>query len=226
MIETKKGGLLSSFIPAALGGGANTGDETKKETSKPVSVSPPDSPSANQDSSPTASPDAKLKKIMGSGKPKKFEKKKTPASPPQPVKKGKTGTKWEIEVSGPLDYGEKQPSDVAHSPDQSDLEKYASRSDVGKGRELKAIEVVDAPAFEEEDDIDQRVPSKKNETKKVNGTKSSGGIFSSLKSLVGAKTLTKEMIDPVMENLQEHLIGNFNLKLGPFNFFTFVYLNF
>jgi len=46
--------------------------------------------------------------------------------------------------------------------------------------------------------------------KSPNGKKAaapSGGLFSSFKSLVGSKTLTKEMIEPVMEKMQEHLVG-------------------
>ena len=217
MIETKKGGLLSSFIPAAITG------ETKQETSttKPANVVAPPSPetlsasSSPIDTSPTASPNNKMKS-MG-GKPKKFEpKKKTPASPQQPVKKGKVGTKWEPDVSGPLDYGGKPEDNLNGSIDQNDLEKYASKSDVGKGKDLKAIEVVDAPAFEEDEEIIEEKPVKKGtnslSSTKTNGTtkpaaSSSGGIFSSLKSLVGSKILSKEMIEPVMEKLQEHLVA-------------------
>lgn len=40
-----------------------------------------------------------------------------------------------------------------------------------------------------------------------NGTKKSSGLFSSLKSLVGSKTLSLENIGPVMEKMQEHLVS-------------------
>ena len=43
-----------------------------------------------------------------------------------------------------------------------------------------------------------------NQAKKV--ANKSGGLFSSLKSLVGAKVLTQESIAPVMEKMQDHLI--------------------
>lgn len=43
--------------------------------------------------------------------------------------------------------------------------------------------------------------------KKQTTTQSTGGLFSSFKSLVGSKTLTKESIEPVMEKMQEHLIS-------------------
>ena len=43
--------------------------------------------------------------------------------------------------------------------------------------------------------------------KNLNSSKGMGGLFSSLKSLVGAKILTKETIAPVMEKMQEHLVG-------------------
>ncbi len=68
--------------------------------------------------------------------------------------------------------------------------------------------------FEEEEKV--RSPLKNNKqnimnNKSPNGKKataSSGGLFSSFKSLVGSKILTKEMIEPVMEKMQEHLVGN------------------
>ena len=83
--------------------------------------------------------------------------------------------------------------------------------------DLKPIEI-------EENDVesDEEFQSKNLSSKKVapttNGKKSSvktekkqtqatGGLFSSFKSLVGAKTLTKESIEPVMEKMQEHLIS-------------------
>lgn len=34
-----------------------------------------------------------------------------------------------------------------------------------------------------------------------------GGLFSSLRGLVGGKTLTAEVIEPVMEKMQEHLVA-------------------
>jgi signal recognition particle receptor subunit alpha len=37
---------------------------------------------------------------------------------------------------------------------------------------------------------------------------STSGFFSSLKGLVGSKVLTKETIQPVMDKMQDHLIGN------------------
>ena len=242
MIETKKsGGLFSSFmspvaetqpVPAAV-------VDSPPATPKPTACSPSSPKSLNQEENED-SPESKMKKLISGGKPKKFEpKKRTPVSP-QPAKKGKTGTKWEDETSGPLDYGEKPSPNgngQASLAEQNDLEKYASLSDVGKGKDLKAIEIVDSPIEDYEDEEEEQVEIKSTKktakqngahTKPTNGTKPSqtgtsrgggGGLFSSLKSLVGSKTLTKEIIEPVMEKLQDHLIGNLilNLKTNLFS---------
>jgi signal recognition particle receptor subunit alpha len=57
------------------------------------------------------------------------------------------------------------------------------------------------------------VPSKevKNQTTSSGFKKpvssNSGGLFASLKNLVGAKLLTQETIQPIMEKMQEHLVA-------------------
>lgn len=96
--------------------------------------------------------------------------------------------------------------------------KSLQKSDVGRYKgDLKSIEVKEVESeeeFQEEEEV--RSPLKNNKqniinNKSPNGKKaaaSSGGLFSSFKSLVGSKTLTKEMIEPVMEKMQEHLVGN------------------
>ncbi len=250
MIETKKsGGLFSSFMSVAESAPATTVlvDSPPATPPKPV---PPESPKSNGEE--TDSPESKIKKLIaaGGGKPKKFEpKKKTPSSPQQqPVKKGKKLTTWQNEVSGPLDYGEKVPlngNGQASLAEQNDLEKYASLNDVGKGKDLKDIEVVDSPLDqyeneeEEETEVSDSKLSKKNtpkqnggQSKVTNGKKPSqtvtksgtGGLFSSLKSLVGSKTLTKESIEPVMEKLQDHLIGKLIIYKYKIKYFDFLFL--
>jgi len=41
--------------------------------------------------------------------------------------------------------------------------------------------------------------------------KSSGGLFGIFRNLVGSKALTKEMLQPALKNMQDHLIGKFIL---------------
>lgn len=201
MIETKKGGILSSFMSST------------PTTPEPVkAVATPPSPKIETIPDLPESPDSRMKRMINSGgKPKKFDpatKKKTPTSPP--VKKGKAGTKWEESQSGPLDYGEKSSPNGqdGNQYDSADLEKYASKNDVGKHKDLKVIEVYETQSVEEDEEDEIIVkPLKQNGSTKTNGNKANGGLFSSLKSLVGAKTLTKENIEPVMEKLQEHLVA-------------------
>ncbi len=90
-------------------------------------------------------------------------------------------------------------------------------SDVGKYKgDLHGIEIESS----EDEEGNEEMKPLKNVTNngKVNGTSGkstvqkpakSGGLFSSLKGLVGAKVLTTEMIEPVMEKMQDHLICNF-----------------
>ncbi|CAF0737470.1 unnamed protein product [Brachionus calyciflorus] len=136
---------------------------------------------------------------------RKFEpkSKKTPTSP-QP--KGKAPKKWDDNVDvNTLDYS--SPSN--DSKEDLTTSQYASKKDIGRSiGELKPIEV----NYEEEiEEVDDYVPeTNKNKSKltsnKQNG-KNSTGLFSSLKSLVGGKMLTKETIQPVMEKMQEHLVS-------------------
>ena len=165
--------------------------------------------------------------MVAGGRPKKFEKKKADkAAAASPKPKGKAGTKWDDGGhEGPLDYGGNQAAVVESDHDQSmasDLAKYASKSDVGKYRgDLQGIEIESEEEGGGEEEVEEVQPLKNISNgapangggKKVVGGKVSGGIFSSLKSLVGAKVLSEEMIAPVMEKMQDHVIGNGNLNL-------------
>lgn len=79
---------------------------------------------------------------------------------------------------------------------------YASKSDIGSlAGSLKPIEV----DFDEQEDFFEE---NKNKSKpKQNGTKQSS-LFGSLKSMIGGKVMTKETIEPIMEKMHEHLVGN------------------
>ncbi|CAG5095728.1 Similar to SrpRalpha: Signal recognition particle receptor subunit alpha homolog (Drosophila melanogaster) [Cotesia congregata] len=56
-----------------------------------------------------------------------------------------------------------------------------------------------------EDEINDNISATANK-KKSQASKSSGGMFSMLKGLVGNKSLTQENLDPVLEKMKDHLI--------------------
>lgn len=95
-------------------------------------------------------------------------------------------------------------------------------NDVGKMKgDLKGLEV---------EEVDYNEEPKPNQTTKSSNQKSSGGgggFFSSLKGLVGGKVLTKETIQPVIEKMQDHLIGtSFFLFYLCLHCLEFIYFEF
>ncbi|XP_068234580.1 signal recognition particle receptor subunit alpha isoform X2 [Palaemon carinicauda] len=115
----------------------------------------------------------------------KVEKTKSPKA----VKKGKEATVWDLDGkdSKSLDYSSKNSSPNSgissfrpdFLPDQSQIGTLS-----GNLRDMD-------------------IPSEKETSSK----KSSGGMFSMFKSLVGGKTLTDGDIAPVLEKMKDHLIG-------------------
>lgn len=111
-----------------------------------------------------------------------------------PTPKGKQARNWVGEGNGEefssLDFSG-GPEGSAEISQKVDSTTYVDSESVGKMKgDLKGIEVED---------------SFSGAGKKA--AKSNAGIFSSLKSLVGAKVLSKELIDPVIEKMQEHLVS-------------------
>jgi len=128
----------------------------------------------------------------------KFDKSKLAKNKPEPNKtptpKGKQARNWVGEGNGEefssLDFSG-GPEGSAEISQKVDSTTYVDSESVGKMKgDLKGIEVED---------------SFSGAGKKA--AKSNAGIFSSLKSLVGAKVLSKELIDPVIEKMQEHLVS-------------------
>jgi hypothetical protein len=103
------------------------------------------------------------------------------------------------------------------------------KEDIGKFKgDLRSIEVQDEASYSDEYDENKEntkptatAAASKSFSKGPTNQKSAanepstskkpstGGLFSSLKSLVGSKTLSIEAIQPVMEKMQDHLIGTF-----------------
>lgn len=129
----------------------------------------------------------KLFNKRGTPKASKLDKTKSPK--PKGGKKGKEATIWDLDGrdSKSLDYSSKTGGgDSVKSslrpdflPDQSQIGKFSGNI---RGMEISA----------EKDSADK---------------KSSGGMFSMFRGLVGRKTLTEADVEPVLEKLKDHLIG-------------------
>lgn len=235
MIETKKPTFMSNLINSATG--VVPSKPTKKETENLMRTNEEENGvdadsgcEAGNDTKESVSfgeVNGTVRKV--GGKPKFVPKKKTsnPSSPKAPEKpKGKKMTTWEgAGEKGPLDYSAKDndktdelTSRIDDLINRTSINQYVNKEVVNTFRgDLKPIEIEeeDTVESEEEEEIQVKttkktaVNGKKNAQKPAGPekTKSSGGIFSSLKSLVGAKVLTKEAIEPVMLKMQDHLIS-------------------
>lgn len=89
------------------------------------------------------------------------------------------------------------------------INKKFKKKDIGKLKgDLKSIDVDDVEIDEDQYNDDE--VNNNNTKKSVNSSKKSnagGGLFSSLKGLVGGKMLTADVIEPVMEKMQDHLVA-------------------
>lgn len=154
---------------------------------------------------------------------RKFDKSKlkNPSSPQQQQSKSKGGKepkKWVEDADvNKLDYSDMKPDLNGATSDLSAYQ-YVQKQDVGKSMgDLKPVEVPGDENLYEESDEELNNNNYNNNNNNAKGGKQqvkagqskpskNGGLFSSLKSLVGAKVLTKESIEPVMEKMQEHLV--------------------
>ncbi|XP_076056093.1 signal recognition particle receptor alpha isoform X2 [Oratosquilla oratoria] len=123
---------------------------------------------------------------------KKFSKKSTPKalktkSPKEP-KKGKEPRMWEMggKDTASLDFSDKSVSDGLPTA-RPDFLPDPSKIGTLKGN-LRGMDASDSGSS-------------------GSSSKSSGGMFSAFRRLVGSKTLTKADIEPVLEKLRDHLIG-------------------
>lgn len=183
-----------AFLTAAVGGSSESSNKSTSKSKKSETIEETFNDKENIDDSPkpgshAGSPKGRTMRKY-EPKPKKDDK------PAKPTKKGKTLTKWEDSVNeSELDFSNSK----SLSDDNLVLDsKYGDKSTVGSmSGELKAIEIQSTEEIEIGDSV-------KNSSTKASAATS---LFSSLKGLVGGKTLTKEMITPVMDKMQEHLIA-------------------
>ncbi|XP_060599064.1 LOW QUALITY PROTEIN: signal recognition particle receptor subunit alpha-like [Ruditapes philippinarum] len=144
-------------------------------------------------------------RLFGPAKKKKSaaDVSKSPKSPDNNKKRVKVGTKWVLggtsEDAKELDYTDGTADNldvngVGVSLKNEELD-YVGRM---KG-ELRGIET--ESESEEEEEEGEIV------TQKTSSKKSSGGMFSMFKNLVGSKMLTEEDLAPVLDKFREHLVS-------------------
>ncbi|XP_075695281.1 signal recognition particle receptor subunit alpha [Rhinoderma darwinii] len=129
--------------------------------------------------------------------------------------KGKKPRRWELGASNTkeLDYSKPTTNgstDEAVAPDE-DLEALISRRGLMTGNPPD-VEYESSSSSEEEEEEEEDVPSVQTKAApsaaKSSAKKSGfGGMFGMLKGLVGAKSLTLEDMEPVLEKMKDHLIA-------------------
>lgn len=136
---------------------------------------------------------------------KKLAKKGNKAKSPKADKKGKTKTTWDPFMFGGkgatgeearnLERGPKEGTHGEINDDHQMAQFVPDSSVIGTSATIQEIEE------ESSDDEDEEMLSRK-----ANDAQS-GGLWSSLSSLVGSKSLTKKDIEPVIAKMQDHLIS-------------------
>ncbi|TRY64029.1 hypothetical protein TCAL_06273 [Tigriopus californicus] len=135
---------------------------------------------------------------------KKLVKKGNKAKSPKADKKGKTKTTWDPFMFGGkgatgeearnLERGPKEGAHGGINDDHQMAQFVPDSSVIGASATIQQIE-------EDSSDDDEELLSRK-----ANDTQS-GGLWSSLSSLVGSKSLTEKDIEPVIVKMQDHLIS-------------------
>ncbi|XP_067245792.1 signal recognition particle receptor subunit alpha [Chanodichthys erythropterus] len=145
-----------------------------------------------------------ISKQLGGGKPEKTSK-----SPKPPKPKGKEKRVWDMggRNTGELDYSGTNGNNSSDAQNQ-DYEASAEpliQVDSMKG-DLRGVD------YESSDDEDEEVEEEERvvvaQTNKKGAKKGGfGGMFGMLKGLVGAKNLTQEDMEPVLDKMRDHLIA-------------------
>uniref|UniRef100_A0A336MT09 CSON006154 protein n=1 Tax=Culicoides sonorensis TaxID=179676 RepID=A0A336MT09_CULSO len=193
-------------------GGDN--DKPAKKSEKSVKImetkemSPPSSPNNDEANEDIIQMNRRkmMEKISGGGKNKKADAKKSPK--PVKEKAGKKPTVWEFSGNNKdlpiLDRSKDRPEDGIQQ--MAEQNKYL----VGTGSKIQDLEV-DSSDDEEDESTSEEETTTKNSSnhKQSNGhaTKSSGGVFSLFRGLVGSKNLSRDDMQPVLDKLRDHLIG-------------------
>ncbi|XP_052387381.1 signal recognition particle receptor subunit alpha-like [Carassius gibelio] len=144
-----------------------------------------------------------ISKQLGGGKPEKSSKSPKPQKP-----KGKVNRVWDMSGKriAELDYsGTNGDSSDAQNQDPDATAAPLIQVDSMKG-DLRGVD------YESSDDEDEEVQEEDKvmvaDTNKKGGKKGGfGGMFGMLKGLVGAKNLTQEDMEPVLDKMKDHLIA-------------------
>lgn len=130
---------------------------------------------------------------------------------PTPDKKGKKARVWDLGGTNrdlpTLDFSKDKPED-ARSDFTSTNEMIGTMKGVIQDLEVESdddIEDVDEEDQEEDEDEDDGFNDRSPAVKR-GPAKASSGMFSLFKNLVGAKNLTREVMQPALEKLKDHLI--------------------
>uniref|UniRef100_A0A336MV84 CSON006690 protein n=1 Tax=Culicoides sonorensis TaxID=179676 RepID=A0A336MV84_CULSO len=193
-------------------GGDNDKPAKKSEKSVKImetkEISPPSSPNNDEANEDIIQMNRRkmMEKISGGGKNKKADAKKSPK--PVKEKAGKKPTVWEFSGNNKdlpiLDRSKDRPEDGIQQ--MAEQNKYL----VGTGSKIQDLEVVSSDDDEEESTSEEETTTKSSTNhKQSNGhaTKSSGGVFSLFRGLVGSKNLSRDDMQPVLDKLRDHLIG-------------------
>ncbi|XP_002122258.2 signal recognition particle receptor subunit alpha-like [Ciona intestinalis] len=78
---------------------------------------------------------------------------------------------------------------------------------VNTSSKIQDLEIDEDEILEEEEYEDEDEDVEEDMEEQANTKKSSGGIFSMFRGLVGSKALTKEALQPVLNSMRDHLIG-------------------
>lgn len=187
------------------------GDE--KEQKKSVKIveakkelpSPPSSPNGLDSETILANRKRLAEKLQGK---KKTEIKKSPKPTPD-NKKGKNPRQWEFggnKTDLPnLDRSKDKPEDMRSDFTNEDLMVGSMKGHI---QDLEVEESEEEDYSSEEDEIDNNVPVKQQKQNgKPTSSKKTSSVFSLFKGLVGAKNLSREDMQPVLEKLKDHLIS-------------------
>ena len=203
MIE-KKTDLLpfGNLLGNSNSSGTSTSSKNvKKVADEPSSMTNQAKKDFEENLEPKSSPSS-----PGQGKMRKFEKKVKEVKKEEKPK-GKQGTKWEGGDVKPedLDFGKKVNGVNEQHAAPLDPNKYGDERLTGTKRgELANIDESEGSS---EEDVEEVAAQKSQKTSNGKSGGSSFGLFSSLKSLVGAKVLNKETIAPIIEKMQELLVA-------------------
>jgi len=140
-------------------------------------------------------------------KPKTKDISKSPTSPSDKGKKGKTNRIWDLNGTNAKDAAALNRSNISEQGDLVDniVVSNVDTSAVGTmGGQLQDID--ESSSEDEEEEEEEIVQNRKKEQK---NTKKSGGfgLWSGLRNLVGSKTLSREDILPCLDRMRDHLIS-------------------